>query len=85
MQLVESYPNLNGRQKKHVILEAINMLIDDQHDNVEDAAQLKSLVQITLPTVIDTIVSVDRKELQVKIKKYCGILFSCCKNKYLQK
>ena len=78
MQLIEKYHNLGGSQKKQVILDALNMLIDDNNDNVEDSAQLKILVQVTLPTVIDTIVSVDRKELKIKIKKTYTVLYKLC-------
>ena len=78
MQLIEKYSELSGLQKKQVVLEALNMLIDDSNDNVEDAAQLKLLVQVTLPTVIDTIVSVDRKQLQIKLKKVYKFLHKVC-------
>ena len=79
MQLIEKYPNLNGLQKKQVVLDAINMLIDDNNDNVEDADQLKLVVQVTLPTVIDTIMSVDSRQLQIKLKKvYNWLHKSCC-------
>ena len=78
MQLVENYPKLRGQQKKQVILYAINMLIDDQNDNVEDTATLKLLVQSTLPSVIDTIISIDKKQLQIKVKQLSKFIFSLC-------
>ena len=80
MQLVDKYPDLSGHQKKGVILHVLNVVIDEQVDDDEQAGQLKLLVQMTLPTVIDTIVSVDKKELQIKVtkglKKFCSC-FSC--------
>lgn len=83
MQIVEKYPTLKGPQKKQVILAAINMLIDDQNDNVEDAAGLKLLVQMTLPSVIDTIVNIDTKQVRIKIRQASKFVFSLCcgKNK----
>ena len=78
MQLVEKYPKLKGPQKKEVILATFNMLIDDQNDNVEDAANLKLLVQMTLPSVIDTIVSIDTKQVQIKLKQASKFIFSLC-------
>ena len=78
MQLVEKYPQLHGQQKKQVILYSINMLIDDQNDNVEDTATLKLLVQSTLPSIIDTLVSIDKKQIQIKIKQISTFVFSLC-------
>ncbi len=78
MQIVETYPKLTGYQKKEVILAAINMLIDDQNDNVEDAETLKLLVKMTLPNLIDTLVSIDKKQLNIKLKKFSSYIFSSC-------
>ena len=78
MQIIEKYPKLKGSQKKQVILATFNMLIDDQNDNVEDAANLKLLVQMTLPSVIDTIVSIDTKQVQIKVKQAGKFIFSLC-------
>lgn len=85
MQIVETYPKLTGSQKKEVILAAINMLIDDQNDNVEDAETLKLLVKMTLPNLIDTLVSIDKKQLNIKLKKFSSYIFSsCCGTKTLE-
>lgn len=78
MKIVENYADLKGPQKKQVILEAINMLINDTNDNVEDANDLMMLVKMTLPSVIDVIISVDRKNLRIKVKKAWKFLLSCC-------
>jgi len=78
MKIVERYPKLTGSQKKEVILDAINMLIDDQNDNVEDTEILKLLVKMTLPNLIDTLVSIDRKQLTIKLKRLTGYIFSSC-------
>ena len=85
MQIVETYPKLTGSQKKEVILAAINMLIDDQNDNVEDAETLKLLVKMTLPNLIDTLVSIDKKQLNIKLKKFSSYIFpSCCGTKTVE-
>lgn len=78
MQIVETYPKLTGSQKKEVILASINMLIDDQNDNVEDAETLKVLIKMTLPNLIDTLVSIDTKQLSIKLKKISSYCFSSC-------
>ena len=82
MQIIETYPKLTGPQKKEVILAAINMLIDDQNDNVEDAETLKLLVKMTLPNLIDTLVSIDKKQINIKLKRMTSYIFaSCCGGK----
>jgi hypothetical protein len=78
MKIVDGYPELKGAQKKQVLLEAINMLIDDQHDNVEDSNNLKMIVKMTLPAVIDVAVSIDKKQLKIKAKKFYRNLLGCC-------
>ncbi len=79
MRSVEQYDDVNGVQKKEMILNALNHLISDQIRDPIEAMELKLLVQLTLPTVIDTFVSIDKKELQIKLKKGCSKLFSCCR------
>jgi hypothetical protein len=78
MRLVEKYSELKGHQKKQVILEAVKMLINDSNDNVEDNEQLIMLVNMTLPSVIDVIISIDRKKIKIKIKKAWKFMLSCC-------
>lgn len=79
MQIIETYPKLTGPQKKEVILGGINILIDDQNDNVEDAEILKLLVKMTLPNLIDTLVSIDKKQVNIKLKRLTSYIFaSCC-------
>jgi hypothetical protein len=39
--------------------------------------ELKLLVQLTLPTVIDTFVSIDRKKVKIKLQKGCIKLLAC--------
>lgn len=77
MQVVEKYGDVKGIQKKAVILDALNHLIEDTLEG-QEATDLKLLVQLTLPTVIDTFVSLDKKEIAIKLKKTCKKLFSCC-------
>lgn len=78
MQVVEKYEDINGEQKKAIIIDALNHLIDDQINNYQEAMEMKLLVKITLPSVIDTFVSIDKKEIQIKIKKNCFKFLSCC-------
>lgn len=79
MQSVENYKNLSGIQKKTLILDTLNNVINDIVDDEQEAMELKLLVQLTLPSVIDTFISIDKKKIVIKIKKGCKSIFSCCK------
>lgn len=78
MQLVETYDDVKGLQKKAIILDTLNHIIEDQIDDSQEATNLKLLIQLTLPSVIDTFVSLDKKEISIKLKKTCSKLFGCC-------
>ena len=70
MQLVESITTLKGKDKKNLVIQVIDYLIMDRiRDDNEYKEQLSLLVKLTLPELIDTIISIDRKELKIKIKK----------------
>lgn len=77
MQLVEQYENLKGKQKKAAIIDVLNQLIDEEVPTEREALQLKSIVHLTLPTVIDVMVSIDKKDVEIKVKKGCKKLMSC--------
>ena len=75
MQLVESITTLKGQDKKNLVIQTMEFLIIERiaDDNVY-RQQLSLLVKLTIPELIDTIVSIDRKELKIKIKN----IFSNC-------
>jgi hypothetical protein len=77
MQLVESYPNLNGSDKKELVIHVLKMAVED---SLEGDVKINVLlfIEIFLPSVIDTIISVDKKEINVKIRKGYKLFFSCC-------
>jgi len=80
MQLVESVTSLKGHTKKKLVIQVMEFLIMEQiRDDNEYKEQLSLLVKLTLPELIDTIVSIDRKEVKIKIKKDVRkLLSSCC-------
>jgi len=77
MQLVEKYPDLTGEQKKLLVIHVIKKFIKDITDKEEEEVLL-TFVDIFLPTLIDTLVSVDKKEILIKIKKNFSSCFPCC-------
>jgi len=77
MQIVEKYPDLHGKHKNSLIIHVLKRFVKDHLDGDEESTVL-IFIDIFLPSVIDTIVSVDKKEIVVKMKKGLKACFSCC-------
>jgi hypothetical protein len=77
MQTVDGYADLKGEQKKAVVLEAIIHLIDETVQE-SDKASFKQLVLLTLPSVVDNFVKLDKKKLKIKTKKVISSFLRCC-------
>ena len=69
MKSVEHYKNIDGIQKKALVLDVVGTFIDDTITNRNEADEMKLLLQLTLPTLIDTLVSLDTKEFRIKLRK----------------
>ena len=78
MKLVEKHDDVKGEQKKNLIIYVLNCFINDTVSDKNEAEVITGIVNFTLPTVIDTIVSIDKKELKIKLVKGCNKLFACC-------
>ena len=78
MQIAAKYNDINGQQKKAMIIDALNRLIDDQATDTSNTTEMKLLVQLTLPSIIDTFVSIDKKKIQIELKKGCNKQSMCC-------
>jgi len=72
MQFVDSYTHVSGLQKKAIVLDCLYRIIDDQIDDDTEKTDLKLLVSLTLPNVIDSFVRLDRRQLRVNIQRCCG-------------
>jgi hypothetical protein len=80
MQIVERYDKITGIQKKAIIISTLYDFIDDHIKDEEDKTQMKLLVQITMPTVIDSIISFDKSEVAINIQKKCSdVILKCLK------
>lgn len=89
MKYIEDYKELNGSKKKAIILYVIQKIAHDQYNeyikkenlSVEEISQLQtilSFVELFLPPMIDTIVSLDNKEIMIKLKKNIQTCFKPC-------
>jgi hypothetical protein len=76
MQIVEEYPNLHGTEKKSLVIHVLKRFIVDHLDDKKEHSLLL-FIDMFLPSVIDTIISVDKKEVAIKFKKGLKACFSC--------
>lgn len=81
MQIVEKYGKLKGPQKKQIVLSVLNRTVDNFVTDADESEKLKLLLSISIPSLIDTFISMDKGEIVINVKKYSRKLFSCCKNK----
>lgn len=79
MKLVEQVPGLTGQQKKDIVIEVIKKLIDETPLSDEEVAAVNLVVDVTLPIVIDTIVSASRGELN--LNEHLNSMKKCCRGK----
>lgn len=74
MQSVDTYTNVSGKEKKEVILEVIDRIINDLPDGT--SKDVLKTARPMIPDIIDTIISVDKRELKIRAKKMWK---RCCK------
>lgn len=79
MQIVETYNDVSGIQKKAVVIEVLNRVIDYQIKDETKASTLKTIVQMTIPSVIDIFVGIDKKDIHIKLQKSWTRMLACCK------
>lgn len=77
MRGVEEYKGLSGSDKKKIVISVLEKLIDAKVKDKEVSDMLKLLVHTTVPTLIDTLVSIDKKELRIKLQKGLKRIFCC--------
>jgi|GEM_PF-5982022 len=84
MQIVQKYPNLSGNEKKKLVVNVIKQLVDDS-DIIpqEQEAIALTIIQYTLPHVIDAVVAAYKKNIDLKkIKEDCiGGKYKCTGSK----
>jgi hypothetical protein len=76
MQIIEKYQKLKGFERKEIILK---VLIQYAKNNLseEKYEEIKPFIDITIPIIIDTIISVDSKEIVIQNKKCLISCFPC--------
>ena len=77
MQVVETYQELKGVEKKQLIINTLKKFIDDEMKGTDPEYNklILLIVNTTLPIAIDAFISIDTKQIQIKIT---GYLKTCC-------
>ena len=79
-ELVEKIKHIEGMEKKQLVLRVVHLLIADKTiikdmDN-SDREQIKTLVNLALPTTIDLVIKASKGEIEIN-KKLHFLCFSC--------
>lgn len=67
MKVVDKYDGIKGSEKKEVVLLLIDKIIEDLPNGT--AKDVLNTTKPMLPSVIDTIISVDRRKITIKARK----------------
>ena len=81
MQIVEKYKGLTGSQKKMLIVNVIKKIVNNQTDSDETRIALNTIIDLTLPVVIDNLVSAMNGEIKFnkeKVQSFFKKYICCC-------
>lgn len=82
IQLAEKCGDLTGNQKKTLVINVVKRLVNSQFDTDEDKNAMNLIIDFTLPSVIDNLVSAingDLKFNKEKVQSFFSKCFCCCK------
>jgi len=79
MQIVQNYDNITGPEKKLLVTHVLKRFVRDNMDGDEEVVLL-NFIDLFLPSIIDTIKSVDNGKIKIKIKKFFKRFFRIVKN-----
>ena len=69
MLIVEQYKDLTGYQKKMLVLDAIKKYINENVSDVQERISLMIIVDMTLPQVLDTLVTAINGDIKFEKEK----------------
>ena len=76
MQTIEKY-NINGTDKKEIVISVMKNIIEEYKNNIQDPTYIENFINTILPSLIDVIVSLDRKETFIKAENVIKTTFGC--------
>jgi hypothetical protein len=71
MKIMDNYKNIQNIDKKKLVLFTMNKFIELNIMDEQEQKLLQSLVDNLLPNIIDTIILVDKKSIQIKNQVSC--------------
>jgi hypothetical protein len=80
MQVVEKYKTMTGSQKKTLVINVIKKLVNSRVDDESDKKTLNTIIDLTLPTVIDNLVDAMNGNIKFDKEKAKSFFrrFLCC-------
>jgi len=70
IQQVDSYKKLNGDDKKNIVLKTVKKFCNENMpDNTDQSISIIIFIDMFLPSIIDVLVSIDKRELILKLTK----------------
>lgn len=79
MKIVDTYKDISNIEKKRVVLFVMNKYINTKE--IENYDVIKTFIDNILPSMIDTLVLVDNKEIVIKTDNYKKSFWSKLKDK----
>ena len=67
MQYVEKYTT-KGANKKEIVINIIKDIISNYKNNIKNVEHMENFVNTVLPSLIDIIISLDRKQIFIKLE-----------------
>ena len=77
MKIIETYPNISGKEKKNIVISTLERFVEHNMKG-EEKVNVLTFIKVFLPEVIDSLISVDKKAIAIKIKKGLQNCFLCC-------
>lgn len=84
MKMVETYPNLSGEEKKNLVTQVL-IIFARKNIKGETQTEIIRFIDLFLPSVINSIISVDKNEIIINAKKSVSKCFPCLKTKKSKK
>jgi hypothetical protein len=78
MQFTQGFTSLRGPDKKNLVVYTISRFVDEEVTDEQLSRDLQMFIQMTLPGIIDTFVSLNNGETQIKVKNCLVKLFKKC-------
>lgn len=79
MMHMETHKDLAGLEKKELLLMGIKLFIETTMSESSQRDELLKICEFVLPVVIDTIISLDKKEIVIGMKKAKNCFLKTCK------